>query len=102
MVDGRTLELSPIGLPPRNRFSGRSTDHAGRGRARPDRFVLDASALVPVARSPHRSLVPRVWQLRHAIPPYDAAYVALAGEQGVPLVTSRARQAGAAPARRRR
>lgn len=49
---------------------------------------------VPVARSSHRMLIRRVWELRHSITAYDAAYVALAEELGVPLVTCDAKLAG--------
>ncbi|MCP2238704.1 type II toxin-antitoxin system VapC family toxin [Prauserella halophila] len=45
-------------------------------------------------RSPHRGLIPRVWELRHSITPYDAAYVALAEQLDIPLLTTDARLAG--------
>jgi predicted nucleic acid-binding protein len=48
----------------------------------------------PVERSPHRPLIHRVWELRHAITGYDAAYVALAEKLRVPLVTTDAKLAG--------
>lgn len=48
----------------------------------------------PIARTPHRPLVPRIWELRHAVTAYDAAYVALAEALNVPLVTSDAKLAG--------
>lgn len=47
----------------------------------------------PIARSPHRPLPSRVWELRHAITPFDASYVALAEQLRVPLVTADAKLA---------
>jgi len=36
----------------------------------------------------HRPLLPRVWELRPTVTPYDAAYIALAEVLGVVLVTA--------------
>jgi predicted nucleic acid-binding protein len=61
---------------------------------------LEATALLadirrtPVARSPHLPFVERVWELRHSVTPYDAAYIALAECLGVPLITCDAKLAG--------
>lgn len=50
---------------------------------------------IPIARSGHQPLLPRIWQLRHSITTYDAAYVALAEELDIPLVTCDAKLGGA-------
>lgn len=50
--------------------------------------------LAPVARLTHRPLLPRVWELRHGITAYDAAYVALAEQLDVPLLTCDAKLGG--------
>lgn len=55
------------------------------------------SLLLQVARL--RSLVPRCWELRHNLTPYDAAYVALAELRGTALVTADAGLAAAAGGR---
>jgi predicted nucleic acid-binding protein len=39
---------------------------------------------LPIVRYPHDVLLARVWELRHNLTPYDAAYVALA--EGLPAV----------------
>jgi predicted nucleic acid-binding protein len=57
--------------------------------------------LVDLIRYPHDVLVPRVWQLRGNLTPYDAAYVALAENLAAPLVTCDAKLA-AAPGNRAR
>lgn len=46
-----------------------------------------------IVRHAHTDLLPRIWQLRHNITAYDAAYVALAGNLGAPLITRDARLA---------
>jgi hypothetical protein len=40
-------------------------------------------------RYPHFALLPRIWQLRHKLSAYDAAYVALAEELGPILLNER-------------
>ncbi|WP_082363997.1 type II toxin-antitoxin system VapC family toxin [Rhodopseudomonas sp. AAP120] len=62
-----------------------------RGRA-----ALVDFADTPVQRYPHEVLLPRIWQLRHNLTAYDAAYVALAEALDVPLLTRDKRLAAAA------
>jgi predicted nucleic acid-binding protein len=42
---------------------------------------------IPLERFPHDVLLPRIWELRHNLTAYDAAYVALAEALDAPLVT---------------
>jgi predicted nucleic acid-binding protein len=52
--------------------------------------VADLADL-PLRRSPHAALLHRIWQLRHVVTTYDAAYIALAEALDVVLVTADAR-----------
>jgi predicted nucleic acid-binding protein len=49
--------------------------------------ALDDLGDLPVTRYPHRLFLSRIWQLRHNLTAYDAAYVALAEAIEAPLVT---------------
>jgi predicted nucleic acid-binding protein len=49
--------------------------------------VLEDLGDLPLERYPHTFLIPRIWELRHALTAYDAAYVALAEALAAPLVT---------------
>jgi predicted nucleic acid-binding protein len=42
---------------------------------------------LPIMRHPHVDLLPRIWELRHNLTAYDAAYVALAEALRAPLLT---------------
>jgi predicted nucleic acid-binding protein len=55
----------------------------------------------PLRRYSHLSLLSRIWELRHNLSAYDAAYVALAEALGAPLVTLDRRLAGASGHRAR-
>jgi predicted nucleic acid-binding protein len=57
--------------------------------------LIDDLHDLDISRHPHDVLLPRVWQLRANLTPYDAAYVALAEALGVPLATYDARLAAA-------
>ena len=54
------------------------------------RAIVDLVA-IDVTRYPHEVPVPRVWQLRKNLTPYDACCVALAESLGAPLLTCDAR-----------
>jgi predicted nucleic acid-binding protein len=49
--------------------------------------VADLADL-PLRRSSHRPFLNRIWDLRHVVTPYDAAYIALAEALDVALVTA--------------
>lgn len=69
-----------------------ATDELEPERARQ---ALEDLADLAVTRYPHQPLVPRIWQLRHNVTAYDAAYVALAETLDAPLLTGDARLARA-------
>ena len=66
------------------------------GRLRPEQAARAAERIAdaPIARATHRPLVHRVWQRRPSITASDAAYVALAEQLQVPLITCDAKLAG--------
>jgi predicted nucleic acid-binding protein len=68
----------------------RSSLRAARGRE-----ALQDLADFPLTRCPHEPLLERIWQLRHSLSAYDAAYIALAEALNAPLVTCGARVARA-------
>jgi predicted nucleic acid-binding protein len=55
--------------------------------------ALSDLMVLRILRHPHSSLLPRIWQHRHNLSAYDAAYVALAEQLGAPLITRDARLA---------
>ncbi|MGH3273102.1 MAG: PIN domain-containing protein [Streptosporangiaceae bacterium] len=57
--------------------------------------ALQLLARMSLKRYGHAPLLPRIWQLRHSMWPYDAAYVALAESLNAELVTLDARIAKA-------
>jgi len=62
--------------------------------ARAEEALSDLASL-GVNRYPHDLFLPRVWELRHNVTAYDAAYVALAEELSAPLLTRDRRLASA-------
>ncbi|MEW6683491.1 MAG: type II toxin-antitoxin system VapC family toxin [Nitrospirota bacterium] len=50
----------------------------------------------PMTRYPHDPFLPRIWELRHNVTAYDAAYLVLAEALAAPLVTRDAGLAAAA------
>lgn len=67
------------------------------GKLQPSRAaeaLADLSGL-RLVRHPHQPYVPRIWQLRHSLTAYDAAYVALAEALEAPLITRDGRMASA-------
>lgn len=63
--------------------------------------ALEDLADLPIARYPHQPFLSRIWELRHNVTAYDAAYLALAEALAAPLVTRDAKLASAAGHRAR-
>ena len=72
--------------------------YAAAGEIKPGRAAeaLDDLADLPITRHEHVLLLPRIWQLRHNVTAYDAAYLALADVLDATLVTRDAKLARAA------
>lgn len=60
------------------------------GRLEEDRSqrALRDLATMRLVRMSHRPLMPRIWELRHNLTPYDASYVALAEALDTTLLTA--------------
>ena len=82
------LDLEVLQVIRREFRCGNLTDHAAS-------LVAKQLENATVYRAPFRTLLKRVWELRHTVTAYDAAYVALAEQLDVPLVTCDARPAKA-------
>jgi len=67
------------------------------GKLQPSRAAEALADLdgLRMVRHPHEPHVPRIWQLRHSLTAYDAAYVALAEALEAPLITRDGRMASA-------
>ena len=50
--------------------------------------ALNDLAVLRLVRMPHQPLMGRIWELRHNLTPYDAAYVALAEALDATLLTA--------------
>jgi predicted nucleic acid-binding protein len=59
------------------------------------RQALEDLTDFPLTRYPHDLFLPRIWELRHKLTAYDAAYVALAEVLEAPLLTRDAALAAA-------
>jgi predicted nucleic acid-binding protein len=55
--------------------------------------VLEDLGDFPIARYPHHPFLARIWELRHNVTAYDAAYVALAEALDAALITRDAKLA---------
>jgi predicted nucleic acid-binding protein len=53
--------------------------------------ALEDLGNLPIHRYPHDFLLERIWELRHNITAYDAAYISLAESLPAPLITRDAR-----------
>ena len=59
----------------------------GRLDERRAQLALDDLAALRLVRVSHHPFMGRIWELRHNLTPYDAAYVALAEALGATLLT---------------
>lgn len=73
------------------RYAGMGVIDSERGR-----MVLDDFSDLEVKRYGHGVLLPRIWELRHNLTAYDAAYVSLAELLEAPLLTRDQRLASTA------
>lgn len=66
----------------------RGAIRAGRLDEPRSRRALADLAVLRLVRVRHQVLMPRIWELRHNLTPYDAAYVALAEALDATLLTA--------------
>ena len=71
--------------------------YCASGEMAPERGqeAIDDFSDFSINRYPHHLFLKRIWQLRHNMTAYDAAYIALAESLAVPLLTCDARLAAA-------
>jgi predicted nucleic acid-binding protein len=71
--------------------------YCAAGEMEPERGLEALTDLtdLPINRYPHEIYLPRIWELRHNLTAYDAAYVALAEALPAPLITRDMRLASA-------
>lgn len=69
----------------------RRAARGGRLEGRRAQQALADLASFPLTRAPHAPLLPRIWELRENVTPYDAAYIALAEVLEATLLTADAR-----------
>ncbi|MDP7724160.1 type II toxin-antitoxin system VapC family toxin [Mycobacterium sp. TY814] len=67
--------------------------------ARRARAAVEDLSDLPIRRCSHQPVLQRIWELRHTVTSYDAAYIALAETLAVALVTADARLARVSGAR---
>jgi predicted nucleic acid-binding protein len=65
----------------------RRYERTGRASAERCRAALADLGEFPLIRHPHEIFLGRIWELRHSLTTYDAAYVALAEALDAPLLT---------------
>ena len=82
------LDLEIVQVLRRYALAGQLSAHRG-GEALADLADL------PIVRYPHDLFLSRIWELRHNVTAYDAAYLALAESLPGPLITCDARLAAA-------
>lgn len=66
----------------------RQAARSGRLESRRAAQALSDLRQLPLTRSPHGPLMPRIWELRDNLTPYDASYVALAEALSAALLTA--------------
>jgi predicted nucleic acid-binding protein len=95
LVDGAGLRHAPHLIDLEVAHALRRLVASGRlSLARAEEALIDFSDLALV-RHAHDAFVPRIWELRDNLTPYDAAYVALAETLDVPIVTCDRKSASA-------
>jgi predicted nucleic acid-binding protein len=71
----------------------RRLEREGTVSARRAAQAVDDLLILRIIRYPHLVLLPWIWQHRHNLSAYDAAYVALAEKLAAPLITRDSRLA---------
>lgn len=87
-TDGERLIHAPEVVDPETLNALRGLLFGGLVTERRALEAVDDLAVVPLIRYPHRLLRDRIWQLRHQLTAYDAAYLALAEGLDARLITA--------------